>query len=687
MEEPSVLDFVKSLFLPREKRQKFDLSSISLKPKSRKTSTVKKRSNEIPWKLLAAIVIGVIAQYQLEPPNRRTTIAVVLYCVVGILCWLEIPKFTSYKKSIKNPKKTPSIRTISFCLSLILVLMAFWTFSNNRFSIINLSCWFLAIAFFLSSIWERTLIKESKKKVFDFWAVLFIFAIIVVVFFRVYQLNQIPGEMFSDHAEKLLDVADVLNGQYSIFFPRNTGREAFQFYLTAFIIRLFGTGLTFISLKIGTVLAGLLTLPFIYLLGREIGNRWVGLVAFFMAGIAYWPNVISRVGLRFPLYALFAAPALYFLIRGLKNCTRNDFLLSGIALGLGLHGYSPIRILPLVILIGVGIAWMSSRSREYRKIVFWNLCLLAFTALIIFLPLFRYAIENPTMFGIRAFSRLTSIEQPIPGPVWQVFLGNLWNAITMFFYSNGEIWVHSIPYRPALDLITAVFFFIGILFILKRYLEKRNWVDLLVLLLIPLLMLPSILSLAFPQENPSLNRTNAAILPVFIIAALGFEFVFRKIVLSVKDIRFKAIVFGFMGMLLLISSLLNFKLVFIEYSKQFLEKAWNTSEIGAVIADFVESGGNIDNAFVIPDPYWVDTRLVGINAGFPMKDFALSRDQITNTQFIKSLKLFIIKPEDIDSITEIRHVYSQIEETVYVSKQPGKNFIIIHADSTEPGDH
>jgi len=680
MEEPSVLDYVKSLLQPKKRRQKYPLKIFSTEGKPRKASNSKKGSKKIPWKLVAAIVLGIIAQYQLEPPNRQTTYAIILYFAAGVLCWLEIPQFALHQRLYRFQKKPSSVRMISFIFSLLFVLVAFWTFNNNRFTLINLSLWILALLLFLFSVWEKLPKNEFKKQRLNSWIILFILAIIIVVFFRFYQLNQVPGEMFSDHAEKLLDVADVLNGQYSIFFPRNTGREAFQFYLTALIIRLFGTGLTFISLKIGTALAGLLTLPFIYLLGRDIGNRWIGLTAFFLAGIAYWPNVISRVGLRFPLYALFAAPALYFLIRGLRNCTRNDFILSGIALGFGLHGYSPIRILPLVILVGVGLAWLSSKSWEYRKAIFWNLCLLAFTAFIIFLPLFRFAIESPTMFGIRAFSRFTSIEQPLPGLAWQIFLGNLWNALTMFFYSNGEIWVHSIPYRPALDIITAVFFFIGLVYILKRFRDKRNWVDLFVILLVPLLMLPSILSLAFPQENPSLNRTNAAILPVFVISALGFEFVFRTIMHSVKGKWLKAISIGFMGMLILISCVMNFRLVFNDYSKQFLEKAWNTSEIGAVIKDFVKSGGNPDNAFVVPYPYWVDTRLVGINAGFPTKDYALTKDQIIPTPLIKSPKLFILKPEDIDSLNEIQNIYSQIEEQEFISRQPGKNFIIVRVD-------
>ena len=56
-------------------------------------------------------------------------------------------------------------------------------------------------------------------------------------FFRVYRLAEVPAEMTSDHAEKLIDVQDILDGQRPIFLPRNTGREAVQFYLTAFLVR------------------------------------------------------------------------------------------------------------------------------------------------------------------------------------------------------------------------------------------------------------------------------------------------------------------------------------------------------------------------------------------------------------------------------------------------------------------
>jgi 4-amino-4-deoxy-L-arabinose transferase-like glycosyltransferase len=213
-------------------------------------------------------------------------------------------------------------------------------------------------------------------------------------------------------------------------------------YLTAGIIEFFRTGYTALSLKIGTVLAGLLTLPYLYLLGKEFGHKRIGLFALLFAGMAYWPNVISRVGLRFPLYPLFVAPVLYYLIRGLRTSKRNDFILAGLFLGIGLHGYSPIRILPIIILIVIAVYLLHSQARGKRLQAISGLLVLALISLIVFLPLLRFAIEYPSLFNLRALSRLGTIERPLPGPALLIFLKNLWNASIMYFWSDGQVWVH-----------------------------------------------------------------------------------------------------------------------------------------------------------------------------------------------------------------------------------------------------
>ena len=203
----------------------------------------------------------------------------------------------------------------------------------------------------------------------------------------------------------------------------------------------------------------------------------------------------------FPLYPLFVAPTLYYLIRGLRRRSRNDFILSGLFLGFGLHGYTPFRIVPFVVVIAVGLYLLHAQSKGNRKqAVIW-LAILALISLIVFLPLARYWVDNPEIIlDYRAFSRLGSVEAPLR-PAWQIFLSNTWNALRMFNWDNGEIWVHSVTHRPALDVVSGALFLIGVVLVLIRYIRQRHWLDLFLLLAVPLLQLPSIFPWPFPGKS------------------------------------------------------------------------------------------------------------------------------------------------------------------------------------------
>ena len=432
-------------------------------------------------------------------------------------------------------------------------------------------------------------------------------------------------------------------------------------------------------------MAGLLTLPFVYLLGKEIGNRWTGLIAFTFAGIAYWPNVISRIGLRFPLYPLFAAPVLYFLIRALRRANWNDFLLCGLALGLGLHGYSPMRFVPFVVGAAFLLYLVHPESRGHRRQVILGFFVLAFISFLVFIPLLRYWVDDPTVIIYRSLTRMGTIERAYAQPVPVIFFSNLWKSMIMFFWDNGSIWVHSVMNRPALSVVPAALFFLGFFYMVIRYIRKPNWLDLFMLVSVPLLMMPSILSLAFPDENPSLNRSGGAIVPVFIMIAIVLELILSKVAFWRQYIgKIAAALFGVI--LLLATSSQDYDLVFKQFDRQFISGAWNTSEIGNVIRGYVESSiGNRDTAYVVPFPYWVDTRLVGINAGFPDKDYALWPDQFDQTLSQPGAKLFIIKSEDQQSILDLLILYPDSSYWLYQSKNPGKDFWVL-LDPADPAD-
>ena len=218
------------------------------------------------------------------------------------------------------------------------------------------------------------------------WTLLGIAVVLLAIYFQFSQLDSTPAEMNSDHAEKILDVVRLLQGQTLIFFPNNGGREALQMYLLAGLNRFAGMPLGFLTMKFSSALVGFLSLIFIYLIGKEFANRRVGLIAFAFASVAYWPNVVSRLGLRLPFYILFTAALLYFLLRGLKNTQTNDLLWAGLILGLSLYGYSADRILPLLVLSILAIYLLHPSSRPHRREVALASGGLMLISIILFLP-------------------------------------------------------------------------------------------------------------------------------------------------------------------------------------------------------------------------------------------------------------------------------------------------------------
>lgn len=723
MDEPSVLDYVKSKLMPWKgikieiPEPKVDeitpaeemMAQAAEPPGEGKREPVLKSAEEPkpqhepvkwPWRVLLALLLALMAQRMFEPPDRNPLAGLILYTAAGgLVVWAVLVK-EWVMDFISDDAAEPMPVTIhrnAFLLALAAMVIAFIGFGGNLFTPVNLFLWTLAIIYTLWAFWfRRTKLAVPWGKIqaalsnpklswtITPWTILMVLGTALVVFFRFYQLDGVPGEMISDHAEKLLDVNNVLNGQFNIFFPRNTGREFVQMYLTAAVALLTGGKLTYMSLKIGTALAGLLTLPYIYLLGKEIGGKWVGFVAFMLAGIAYWPNVIARIGLRFPLYPLFAAPMLFYLIRGLRRMNRNDFILAGIALGLGLHGYSPMRIVPFVVVILALVYLLHRQAQGKRNQVILAVVILAVAAMVIFLPLARYAVDDPESFGIRALSRVGTVERDYPEPVGQIFISNLAKAWVMPWWDDGEIWVHSVTHRPALDLVTAAFFFIGTLLVLIRYVRKRHWLDLFLIILVPLLMMPSILSLAFPAENPSLNRTGAAYIPVFITAAIAVESLARSLLARFKSLSSRVMINLVLVLLFVWSASQNFDLTINQFGKSFLSSTWNTSQIGSVISQFASTIGTIDTAHVVPYAHWVDTRVVGIVTGNVTKDFALWPENFESTLGERRAQLFILKPDDTAALSKLKSLYPTGITTTYASHREGRDFLIFQVPPKAP---
>jgi hypothetical protein len=516
------------------------------------------------------------------------------------------------------------------------------------------------------------------------WSLLVLLCFGALVIYRTYNLAAIPPEMTSDHAEKLVNVVDILEGRTYIFFANNGGREPLEFYLIAAVSRILGTGISFLSLKIVSIAVGIATLPFLYLLGKELADRRVGMLAMILGGVGYWPDMISRIGLRFPMAMLFSAATLYFFLKALRRRRWNDFLWAGMALGVGFYGYTPIRIVPVALAIIVILFLIHPSAKGSRGWAMFGFLVTMATAALLFIPFLRYAVDLPGEFWARTITRIVPTQGPIANPIG-TFFSNIGNALLMFSWNDGVGWFNVVPLRPALDIVTGGLFHLGALGMVVYAIKKRSWEAAALVLTIPVLLLPSILALAIPNENPSLARALAAVPIVFLLPAFSMILLmdYLKSVIPGGSGRLVAVLTA--AVLIGLAAGQDFDLTQNKYPTVYRENCENASEIGIFMREFSQSIGRPEDAYVVSYPYWIDDRIMNIYAGFPIQSvhYIFPAD-IPGFAFSGRPTLFLLLGKDQDGLRSLRDKFPNGYYGTVVSSYPGHDFIFFIVPGT-PG--
>ncbi|MDW8327215.1 MAG: glycosyltransferase family 39 protein [Anaerolineales bacterium] len=577
-----------------------------------------------------------------------------------------------------------------------LSVITFFSVPDNTFTPLGVMTWVASLILWLVAFWDGSISwhavlrrRWSGELRWSLTSPIFLLLVVIGIAatVRLARLDTVPIEMTSDHVEKLLDVARILEGSRPIFLPNNGGREVLGFYLYALVSSALGLDApTYLLLKTVNAVIGLLTLPLIFLAAREISDDdALALLAALAAGLAWWPNSISRNGLRLPLAPFFAALALWLFIRALKRRERNSALLAGLALGLGLYGYTAIRIMPLVMALAFGLYALYSWQRATLAQATRWLALAGIIFVAAALPLLRYAYDAPDAFLFRTLTRIGGDPGEERSPTWEVFWGNVWNSLRMFHWTSDNAWLLSPPGQPALDWVMGGLFIGGLGVLAYRAFSRRGWLEAFLILGVPVALLPSTLALAFPIENPSLPRSGSALPPVFIIVALGLRLLLEtgRRLWAGKAGTWLGL--GLMSIILAISYQVNWRILFVDYAEHYSRSARNASEVGEVIRGFANSIGSYDAAWVCGYPHWVDTRAVGIYAGNFWRDYAIWFDDLESTQAVAGPKLFILNIQDTESrpdgepptLPELRRLYPNGQLSTFKSRRPdNKDFLM-----------
>jgi hypothetical protein len=210
-------------------------------------------------------------------------------------------------------------------------------------------------------------------------------------------------------------------------------------------------------------------------------------------------------------------------------------------------------------------------------------------------------------------TRVTGAEQPLTRAPAEQFLVNLRNALLMFNATTDSAWFHSPLGRPALETVGGALVVLGAATAL--WLARRgDWRSAALLASVPLLLLSSVLALAFPDENPSLTRTAGALPAVACLAGLALAFAGRRLSEAARA-GGSAAFLALCAALFIWMERNTVQRYFGEYGEQYAISAPNTGEIAAVVNGFLALGGDRAHAYIVGWPFGPDYRAVGLLIG------------------------------------------------------------------------
>lgn len=331
---------------------------------------------------------------------------------------------------------------------------------------------------------------------------------------RLHQLTEIPPGLTHDEANHGWDSLNVLDGELLYYFPLNYGSEPLYNYIVAGNMALVGENL--FGLRLVNVFFGLLTIAAAYRWGRLVFGRSTALIAAGLIAVSFWPLATSRQALRAGILPFLTVMALlmFWQLIYRKGRTWWPYVVGfAVAVAATLHTYLAARVLWLI--FPLFIVYLALVQRDRFRTAWWPTLVGLVSGFGLTIPMFLYVQRHPW-----ADTRLEMLDGPLQnilslnlGPVF----GNISRAFLAFFWPGygDQFLAYNIPGRPLFDVVSAVFFLIGLLVCLRFW---RRPAFALLLIWFGVGILPSLIT--GPTANTTRNM--GALGAVYLLPALGF---------------------------------------------------------------------------------------------------------------------------------------------------------------------
>ncbi len=350
---------------------------------------------------------------------------------------------------------------------------------------------------------------------------------------RLWNVADVPYGLWFDEAQAGLEARKFLaEGRYTPITD-TFGRDASLFYYlisaaSVVIHDPIAAGRTVAAL------VGAANAPLVYLLGRELLGWRVGLAGGVLLATSRWHLDVSRLGWDPIALPVCATLAFWLLARGVRTGRWTDLAWSGMAFGLGLHGYIGFRGLPFVAIVLL----IYAVARQRRSVRRWLPGLFVFgaCAVLVALPVLVFAVQDPQAFNGRINQTLIFAQSGSQAEKLDELWSNVQKHALMFHVRGDMNGRHNIPGWPMLDPFSGVLAMLGLAWLAVRLFDWRSW---LVFGWSAVAMSGGILTLPF--EAPQAMRTLAMTPVLAVLAALGLALLVDQFAVVTKPTAVRAL--------------------------------------------------------------------------------------------------------------------------------------------------
>lgn len=424
-----------------------------------------------------AIFLILLGQYLVfASPVQEETVIVPSYIwlgVFGVIVFMAgqmirppalFLKFLGRSSNLETPGWIGA--AVIFSLLTTFASAAFEKYTRTNY-IPVLTLWLVSIACYVAAFTHGAFSKVSLNDWFrryrwEFLAVAVVILLAAAV--RFYKLGEIPRVMDGDEGRLGLIAQLTISGTLANPFALWENFGALYLQGMNFLIRLYGP--TMFALRFLPAVGGVLAVPAVYLLARQLAGQRVALIAAFLMASSHTHIHFSRIASVAYIQDTWLVPLeLYFLLSGLEKRSAWRAAVGGAILAVHFGIYLSAQIVIAMLLAYMLIAFVFLRS-WFRPL--WRAALAFWGGFaIVVLPEVMYIWKHPDEF----FNRLGADGTFQSGWLDQAMAATGQNAVEILAGRVVHVFL-SLIYYPALDfygspipplsLITAALFLLGV---------------------------------------------------------------------------------------------------------------------------------------------------------------------------------------------------------------------------------